>query len=111
MDAPTRKIVGKQRCREITGLSYRAQQRRRERGLEPISWLAGGRVVYFEDDLHAYVERQYQEGVRRVETKEQVKKERVEEWVRRNLENAPPLTVEQRDLLRRLLGGEHVESA
>jgi hypothetical protein len=31
------------------------------------------------------------------------RQKRIDEWVQRNLENAPPLNTEQRELIRRLL--------
>lgn len=85
-----------------TGLSARVLRRRRELGQEPVSFRLAGRVVYDPDDVDAWVERQREEGLRRV-GKDPTFDERVNAWVQRNLDNAPELTVEQRDLLRRLL--------
>lgn len=85
-----------------TGLSVRALRRRRELGQEPVSFRLGGRVVYDPDDVDEWIKRQRDEGLRRV-SKDPSFDDRVNAWVQRNLDNAPDLTVEQRELLRRIL--------
>lgn len=96
-------LIDAARVKQLTGLSDRALRYRRQQGLEPISFKLGKSVVYDEDDVLAWVEKERAKGIQRVQTDEAPEVDQVEAWVQRQLRAAPELTAEQRDLIRRLL--------
>jgi predicted DNA-binding transcriptional regulator AlpA len=86
------KVIYADRVSELTGLSERALKRRREQRKEPLSFPMGRRAAYLESDVIAFIEKQRAEGARRVE-----------DWIARHLNDAPPLDAQQRELICQLL--------
>lgn len=102
-----KQIIYADRVSTITGLTPRALRRRRQLGLEPISFRLGRRVAYYEADVTDWIEKQRAEGVRRMhgdaDQRDEQRGDEFEEWVQRQLANAPELGAEQRELIRRAL--------
>ena len=68
----------------------------------PPSYKIGRRVAYDESAVRDWLQAQRERAGQPVRSDDSID-ERINAWVTRQLEHAPPLTAEQRELLRRLL--------